>query len=126
MKVNPIEAVRKITADLAYYTRQLLEKRVEQQEKQALQKRNNPKSTSTQTEVQFEQMMEKVPSHHTVNKPAPLSAVAYDQLPDLHMLSTQYEHSPLTHQRIAHAQRAYELSMSEQSLVTIEPFDSRA
>ncbi len=123
MKVNPIEAVRKITADLAYYTRQIFEKRAEQQEKYAQQKRA---ASNTQTEVQFEQMLEKVPSHHTVSKPSALSTVAYEDLADFKVLHSQYEHTPLTHQRIAHAQKAYELSMNEQSPVTIEPFDSRA
>ncbi|WP_322922479.1 hypothetical protein [Paenibacillus campi] len=123
MKVNPIEAVRKITADLAYYTRQIFEKRAEQQAKYAQPKRN---TTDAQTGVQFEQMMDKIPSHHTVNKPAPLSTVSYADIADFKLNSTQYEHTALTNQRIAHAHKAYELSMNEQSPVTIEPFDSRA
>ncbi|GGJ12524.1 hypothetical protein [Paenibacillus hunanensis] len=123
MRVNPIEAVRKITADLAYYTRQIFEKRAEQQEKYAQQKRT---AANTQSDVQFEQMMEKVPSHHTVSKPAAISTVNYENMADFKVLHSQYEQTPLTHQRIAYAQKAYEGSMNEQSPVTIEPFDSRA
>ncbi|WP_411342825.1 hypothetical protein ACE3MZ_14270 [Paenibacillus sp. WLX1005] len=123
MRINPIDAVRKITADFAAYTRQIFEKKVGEQTERT---RQEPVKTTTDTSVQFDQLLEKIPANHTV-LPAAMPAVAsYQELAALKLQSGTYEHALPISQRISVAQKAYEGSMVDQGHVTIEPFDSRA
>lgn len=123
MRINPIDAVRKITADFAAYTRQVFEKKVGEQTERT---RQEPVKTTTDTSVQFDQLLEKIPANHTV-LPASMPAVAsYQELAALKLQSGTYEHALPISQRISVAQKAYEGSMVDQGHVTIEPFDSRA
>jgi len=121
MRVNPIEAVRRITAEVAAYTRQIL---VRREQKQAERSEQQIAQTQDKT-VNFDQFLEKVPAIQAV-KPSYVQQVTRPEPVGFKMPSFTADAPPASSQRISSAQKAYEFSMIDQNMTTIEPFDSRA
>ncbi|WP_046215101.1 hypothetical protein [Paenibacillus wulumuqiensis] len=122
MRVNPIEAVRRITAEVAAYTRQML---IRREQKQAERSEQQIQQTAD-TAVNFDHLLEKIPQsqapklEHVQQVPRPQSV-------SFKMSTAAVQDMPIaSQQRLSTAQKAYEVSMLDQSMVTIEPFDSRA
>lgn len=121
MRVNPIEAVRRITAEVAAYTRQILVRREQKQTE-----RSEQQITQTQDKaINFDQFLEKVPAFQPV-KPGYVQQVTRPEPIGFKVSAFTAEASTASSQRLSSAQKAYELSMIDQNMTTIEPFDSRA
>ncbi|WP_458122064.1 hypothetical protein [Paenibacillus sp. Z6-24] len=122
MRVNPIEAVRRITAEVAAYTRQML---IRREQKQAERSEQQIQQTAD-TAVNFDHLLEKIPQSQAP-KLEHIQQVPRPQSVSFKMSATAVQDMPIaSQQRLSTAQKAYEVSMLDQSMVTIEPFDSRA